>query len=284
MPRRVHPRLVELTTGAPTVCSPSCFKGTVRAACAFVFGSAFEWPAHEKGIWHCAARSVRREVAMAHAILRVSTFAFGVAAFISLSPLSIVWADEATTSGAGSSPDASPPAASGTTAEPSGAASAPNATTPAAIGVTESAPDAAAPAASGATAPTSGTTSPPEAAAPAASGARLAPSVTESRPRGATAAPSETESRHGAAASAASGTTTAASGVTAVQHRAHASVRYYSNHDTRYAHHYRSAHSHNPVAALVAGVFGGVADLGSLAAYPVYCFPRYGSCRVLFPY
>ncbi len=150
MPRRVHPRLVELTTAAPTVCSPSCFKGTVRAACAFVFGSAFEWPALEKGIWHCAARSVRREVAMAHAILRV---AFGVAAFISLTPLSIVWADESTTSGAGSSPDASPPAASGTTAEPSGAASAPNTTTPAAIGVTESAPDAAAPAASGATAP-----------------------------------------------------------------------------------------------------------------------------------
>jgi hypothetical protein len=27
-------------------------------------------------------------------------------------------------------------------------------------------------------------------------------------------------------------------------------------------------------------VVGGVADLGSIAAYPVYCFPNYGSCPV----
>jgi hypothetical protein len=36
----------------------------------------------------------------------------------------------------------------------------------------------------------------------------------------------------------------------------------------------------NPVAAAATGVVGGVADLGSLAAYPIYCFPRYGSCPV----
>jgi hypothetical protein len=186
---------------------------------------------------------------MAHAVLRVSTFVLGAAAFVSLSPLCIVLADHATTSGAESAPDGAGPTASGATAAPSGPASAPNTTTPAAIGVTESAPDAAAPAASGATAAQSGTAS-----------------------------------RHGAAASAASGTTTAPSGVTAVQHYAHASVRYYAHDHSRYAHPYRSAYSHNPVAAVVAGVLRSAADLGSLAAYPVYCFPRYRSCRVFLPY
>ena len=36
----------------------------------------------------------------------------------------------------------------------------------------------------------------------------------------------------------------------------------------------------NPVAVAATGVAGGVADLGSLAAYPFYCFPNYGSCSV----
>jgi len=31
-------------------------------------------------------------------------------------------------------------------------------------------------------------------------------------------------------------------------------------------------------------VVGGVADLGSIAAYPFYCFPRYGSCHFHRPY
>jgi hypothetical protein len=34
----------------------------------------------------------------------------------------------------------------------------------------------------------------------------------------------------------------------------------------------------NPVASATRGVANGVADLGSIAAYPVYCFPNYGSC------
>ena len=34
----------------------------------------------------------------------------------------------------------------------------------------------------------------------------------------------------------------------------------------------------NPVASAATGVVGGIADLGSIAAYPIYCFPRYGSC------
>ena len=72
------------------------------------------------------------------------------------------------------------------------------------------------------------------------------------------------------------------SGATAAQNRHHA------NH---YARHYawRSGHryvyySNNPVAAAATGVVGSAANLGSLAAYPIYCFPHYGSCPVYRPY
>jgi hypothetical protein len=57
---------------------------------------------------------------------------------------------------------------------------------------------------------------------------------------------------------------------------------------------HRSAHRHyvsrrerrndNPVATVAMGVAGGAADLGSVAAYPFYCFPNYGSCSVRVPY
>jgi hypothetical protein len=40
----------------------------------------------------------------------------------------------------------------------------------------------------------------------------------------------------------------------------------------------------NPVRTAATGVAGGVADLGSIAAYPFYCFPNYGSCSVKVPY
>ena len=60
--------------------------------------------------------------------------------------------------------------------------------------------------------------------------------------------------------------------------------RHYARHYTR---HYASrdgrryvGYDNNPVAVAATGVAGGVADLGSLAAYPFYCFPNYGSCRV----
>jgi hypothetical protein len=48
----------------------------------------------------------------------------------------------------------------------------------------------------------------------------------------------------------------------------------------------RNAHRDggNPVAAAATGVAGGVADLGSIAAYPFYCFPNYGSCSVRVPH
>jgi hypothetical protein len=51
--------------------------------------------------------------------------------------------------------------------------------------------------------------------------------------------------------------------------------------------HYASRHerrSDNPVATVAMGVAGGAADLGSVAAYPFYCFPNYGSCSVRIPY
>ena len=56
----------------------------------------------------------------------------------------------------------------------------------------------------------------------------------------------------------------------------------------RSAHHYayRSGgrYDGSPVRTAATGVAGGVADLGSIAAYPFYCFPNYGSCSVKMPY
>jgi hypothetical protein len=57
-------------------------------------------------------------------------------------------------------------------------------------------------------------------------------------------------------------------------------------------HHYAQHHyayrderrSDNPVATTAMRVAGGAADLGSVAAYPFYCFPNYGSCSVRVPY
>ncbi len=52
---------------------------------------------------------------------------------------------------------------------------------------------------------------------------------------------------------------------------------------------YRNDHRYvrsgsNFVADTANGVVGGVEDLGSVAAYPFYCFPNYGSCSVRLPY
>ena len=38
------------------------------------------------------------------------------------------------------------------------------------------------------------------------------------------------------------------------------------------------------MAVAAIGMASGVAALGSLAAYPFYCFPNYGSCSVRVPY
>ncbi len=72
----------------------------------------------------------------------------------------------------------------------------------------------------------------------------------------------------------------------APQRPSHVYVGHYARH-THYA--WRHAHRYayydrNPVAATATGVVGGLADLGSMAAYPIYCFPRYGSCPIYQPY
>ena len=61
-----------------------------------------------------------------------------------------------------------------------------------------------------------------------------------------------------------------------VRHYAHRHYAYYRN-----GHRY---YSDNPVGTAAMGVAGGAADLGSIAAYPFYCFPNYGSCSVRVPY
>jgi hypothetical protein len=63
-------------------------------------------------------------------------------------------------------------------------------------------------------------------------------------------------------------------------HYAHRYIRHYA---WRNGHRY-VYYNNNPVASTATGVVGGLADLGSLAAYPFYCFPRYGSCPVYWPY
>jgi hypothetical protein len=105
------------------------------------------------------------------------------------------------------------------------------------------------------------TPSAPAAATPAPASTAAAPSLNEPAPT-----PGWAESGPG--------------GTTVAQHP---SVRHYAH--RHYA--YRSGHryySDNPVRTAATGVAGGFADLGSIAAYPFYCFPNYGSCSVRVPY
>ncbi len=158
---------------------------------------------------------------MTHGALHVSAIALGVAAFVSLSPLSTASADSSAPSGATS-------ATSGATSAPSGATSAPNA------------------------------------AAPSLSEPAPTPGWAESEPSG-------------------------AAGVSERGDRRPMLPHIYARH--HYTRHYvwRNGHRYvyygnNPVAAAATGVVGSMADLGSLAAYPIYCFPYYGSCPVYWPY
>ena len=66
---------------------------------------------------------------------------------------------------------------------------------------------------------------------------------------------------------------------TAVRHPSRAYRHAAWRNEHRYVRSYQ-----NPVASAANGVVGGVADLGSVAAYPFYCFPNYGSCSVRLPY
>lgn len=125
--------------------------------------------------------------------------------------------------------------------------------------------------------------SPARADTPAASGMTSATSGAASAPSGAALAPAAPSSAPGGAASAASGATSPPippSRPTAAQWRPHTYARPYVHHQARLARHYR--HPSIPTAA--ARVAGELADLGSLAAYPLYCFPHYGSCPAYLPY
>jgi len=68
----------------------------------------------------------------------------------------------------------------------------------------------------------------------------------------------------------------------AMRHSPH--YRYARRYAWRNGRHYYRYSSGNPVASAATGVADGVADLGSIAAYPFYCFPDYGSCSVRVPY
>ena len=57
-------------------------------------------------------------------------------------------------------------------------------------------------------------------------------------------------------------------------------ARHYTRHYASREGHRYASYDNSPVAVAATGVAGGVADLGSIAAYPFYCFPNYGSCRV----
>ena len=73
-------------------------------------------------------------------------------------------------------------------------------------------------------------------------------------------------------------------GATVAQHpAARGDARHYARHYT-WRNGRRFYYNGNPVAAAATGMAGGVADLGSLAAYPFYCFPNYHSCSVRWPY
>jgi hypothetical protein len=110
------------------------------------------------------------------------------------------------------------------------------------------------------TSPQSGASSTPSAAAPTTSEATPSLSEPAPTPGWAEAGPQDTQQPS--------------------RHYAHPYTRHYAwRNGRRYVY-----YGNNPVASAATGVVGGLADLGSIAAYPIYCFPRYGSCPVYRPY
>jgi hypothetical protein len=96
---------------------------------------------------------------------------------------------------------------------------------------------------------------------------------------GATSAPAQGASAPSGAVAATPGATSSPSGPAVVRRRA-VGHHHYVHHNARYARYYR----YHPIAAGAATVADGIADLGSIAAYPIYCFPNYGTCPVYLPY
>ncbi|HME86036.1 MAG TPA: hypothetical protein VKG91_16200 [Roseiarcus sp.] len=116
-----------------------------------------------------------------------------------------------------------------------------------------------------------------------------------SAPSGATSATSEATSAPNAATLAPNAATPSLSEPAPTPGWAEAGPQDVQQPSRHYAHHYTrryawqnghryAYYSNNPVASAATGVVGSVADLGSLAAYPFYCLPRYGSCPVYWPY
>ena len=63
------------------------------------------------------------------------------------------------------------------------------------------------------------------------------------------------------------------------------SLQHTGTHHAQRHHGYRNANRYegDPVRTAANGVAGDVADLGSIAAYPFYCFPNYGCARLRCP-
>jgi len=75
------------------------------------------------------------------------------------------------------------------------------------------------------------------------------------------------------------GPTSTGNGAIATPHRTHTAVRRSAFRRERGS----PRPAGNPLAEAATGVVRGVADVGSVAAYPFYCFPHYGSCPVRTP-
>jgi hypothetical protein len=124
-------------------------------------------------------------------------------------------------------------------------------------------------------------TSTPSGATSAQSGAPSTPSGASSTPSGPSAPQSEATPSLSEPAPTPSW---AEAGPQGVQQPQHHYVHHYTRHYAWRNGHRYVYYSNNPVATAATGVVGSMADLGSLAAYPIYCFPRYGSCPVYWPY
>ena len=247
---------------------------------------------------------------MTHGALHVSAIALGAAAFLAMSPLSTASADSPASSASVSAPSgaalpstAPAPAPSGENATGSVAASTPSAPAPAPSGSTPSLAEPA-PTPGWAEAPPSGekdrrAASPQARRRPPSVDASLSEPTPAGRPLG------ERDRKRGASTASAPAPRPNASTASlsepaptpgwaeAPARREASSGAGASRHDARYPRHAHYAwrngrhyprEGRNPVASAATGVVGGIADLGSIAAYPIYCFPRYGSCPIYRPY
>lgn len=191
---------------------------------------------------------------MTQSVLRVSAIGLSAAVFASLSSLPAAFAD---TSDAAPSPvasDAATPSLAEPAPTPGWAMAGPS--SPSAEGMTS---------AQNVAAPSTGEPAPP----PAASASATTPETIPAKPPLSEPAPTPGWAE-------APPTGTAAAERLPARHYVHRSTRHYAWRDG----HRAVAYDHNPVATAATGLAGGVADLGSLAGYPIYCFPNYGSCPV----